>query len=70
MSFGPLSTLGTGRTAGGLVIGVDAESGLDHHYTVMSSVFTVLIYKERDGKREGLYSKSGLFNLLDVTDQI
>lgn len=54
MSFGPLSTLGTGRTAGGLVIGVDAESGLDHCYTVMSSVFTVLIYKERDRKREGL----------------
>ncbi len=49
MSFGPLGTLGAGRAAGGLIVGVNTESSLDHHYTVMSSVFTVLIYKEREG---------------------
>lgn len=52
MSFGPLSTLGAGRTAGGLIVRVDAETSLDHHYTVMSSVLTVLIYKEREMEQE------------------
>lgn len=49
MSFGPLSTLGTGGAAGRLVIGVDAEPSLNHHYTVMPSVFTVLIFEGTAG---------------------
>ncbi len=49
MSFGPLGTLGAGRTAGGLIVGIYAEPSLDHRYTVMSSVFTVLIYTEKEG---------------------
>lgn len=52
MSFGPLSTLGAGRTAGGLIVRVDAETSLDHRYAVMSSVFTILIYNEREMGRE------------------
>lgn len=44
-----LSTLGTRGAAGVLVVGVDAEPGLDHHHTVVMFVPAVFIWKNRKG---------------------
>lgn len=43
VSLGPLGALRAGSTAGGLVVGIDAEAGLDHHHTVVTSVPAVFI---------------------------
>lgn len=43
MPLGALSTLGAGGAAGVLVVRVDAEPGLDHHYAVVMPVAAVLI---------------------------
>lgn len=43
LPLGTLSTLGTRGTAGGLVVRVDAQSGLHHHHTVVTSVPAVFI---------------------------
>lgn len=41
--LGPLSTLGTRGAAVGLIVGVDAQPGLNHHHTVVTSVPAVFI---------------------------
>lgn len=48
-----LSTLGTRGAAGVLVVGVDAEPGLDHHHTVVMFVPAVFIWKNRKGAGGG-----------------
>jgi len=58
LSLGTLSTLGTRGTAGGLIIGVDAHPGLNHHHTVVTSVPAVFICKQ-ERKRERKMREEG-----------
>lgn len=45
--LGALSALGARGAAGVLVVGVDAEPGLDHHHAVVMLVPAVFIWKEK-----------------------
>lgn len=51
--LGTLSTLGARGTAGALVVAVDAQPGLNHHHTVVTSVPTVFICGQRGGGQRG-----------------
>jgi len=51
LPLGTLSTLGTRGTAGGLVVGVDAHPGLNHHHAVVTFVPAVFICEKRSRAR-------------------
>lgn len=53
VSLGPLGALRTRGAAGGLVVGVDAQPGLNNHHAVVASVPAVLICSQRGRREDG-----------------